>query len=33
MIEDLNELMAQVWPDLRKVSCGRVVEFMEVDLR
>ena len=33
MIEDRNELMAQVWPALRKVCRGRAVEFVEVDLR
>jgi hypothetical protein len=33
MIEDRNELMAQVWPALRKLCRGRAVEFVEVDLR
>ena len=33
MIEDRNELMAQVWPALRKVCRGRTAEFVEVDLR
>jgi len=33
MIEDRNELMAQVWPALRRVCRGRAVEFVEVDLR
>jgi len=33
MIEDRNELMAQVWPALRRVCRGRSVEFVEVDLR
>jgi nephrocystin-3 len=33
MIEDRNELMAHVWPALRKVCRGRAVEFVEVDLR
>ena len=33
MIEDRNELMAQVWPALRKFCRGRAVEFVEVDLR
>jgi hypothetical protein len=33
MIEDRNELMAQVWPALRKVCRGRGAEFVEVDLR
>ena len=33
MIADRNELMAQVWPALRKTCRGRDVEFVEVDLR
>ena len=33
MVEDRNELMAQVWPALRKLCRGRGVEFVEVDLR
>src|SRR5260370_24886764 len=33
MIEDRNDLMAQVWPSLRKVCRARAVEFVEVDLR
>jgi len=33
MIEDRNELMAHVWPALRKLCRGRSVEFVEVDLR
>jgi nephrocystin-3 len=33
MVEDRNELMAQVWPALRKICRGRSVEFVEVDLR
>jgi nephrocystin-3 len=33
MIEDRNELMAQVWPPLRKECRARGVEFVEVDLR
>ena len=30
MIEDRNELMAQVWPALRRLCRGRAVEFVEV---
>jgi len=33
MVEDRNELMAQVWPALRRVCRGRAVEFVDVDLR
>ena len=33
MIEDRNELMTHVWPELRKVCRGRAVEFVDVDLR
>jgi hypothetical protein len=33
MVEDRNELMAHVWPALRKVCRGRSVEFVDVDLR
>ena len=33
MIEDRNELMAQVWPALRRLCRARGVEFVEVDLR
>ncbi len=33
MVEDRNELMAQVWPALRRVCRSRAVEFVEVDLR
>ncbi|MEO0077447.1 MAG: hypothetical protein ABIK86_00405 [candidate division WOR-3 bacterium] len=33
MVEDRNELMALVWPALRKLCRARAVEFVEVDLR
>jgi nephrocystin-3 len=33
MIDDRNELMAQCWPQLRKLCQERQVEFTEVDLR
>jgi tetratricopeptide (TPR) repeat protein len=33
MVEDRNELMAHVWPTLRKVCREGAVEFVEVDLR
>ncbi|MDQ0291573.1 tetratricopeptide repeat protein [Oligosphaera ethanolica] len=33
MVEDRNELMARVWPALRRICRGRAVEFVEVDLR
>ena len=33
MVEERNELMAQVWPALRKLCRERAVEFVEVDLR
>jgi nephrocystin-3 len=33
MVEDRNELMTQVWPELRRFCRERQVEFVEVDLR
>ena len=33
MIEDRNELMAQVWPAPRRLCRWPAVEFVEVDLR
>ena len=33
MVGDRNELMSQVWPELRKFCRGRAVEFVDVDLR
>ena len=33
MIEERDELMSQVWPQLRELCAGRQVELVEVDLR
>lgn len=33
MVEKRDELMAQMWPELRRFCRERQVEFVEVDLR